>query len=68
MNPAAIYLAILIIWPADATQSPAMAHAVAPSLAVCEASIIAEKAALEANPAVRFVSARCIQFDRGEKA
>ena len=67
MNPAVIYLAILIIWPSDNT-APTMAHAVAPSLAVCEASNAAAKTKLEASPTVRFVAAKCLEFDRGEKA
>lgn len=45
-----------------------MAHALAPSLAICQASIAAEKTLLEAKPEVRFVAAQCFEFDRGEKA
>jgi hypothetical protein len=67
VNPAAIYLAILIIWPSD-NSAPTMAHALAPSMDICQASILAEKHALEAKPEVRFVAGTCVEFDRGEKA
>ena len=67
MNPGVIFLAILIIWPTD-NSGPTMAHALAPSLAICQASIAAEKTLLEAKPEVRFVAAQCFEFDRGEKA
>jgi hypothetical protein len=67
LNPAVIYLAILIIWPSD-NSAPTMAHALAPTMAVCQASIAAEKVTLEARPEVRFVAATCFEFDRGEKS
>ena len=68
MNPAVIYLAILCVWPTDATQGPVLVHAESTSLAVCEAGLAAEKAKLEANPIVRSVDGWCIELKRGDKA
>lgn len=68
MNAATVFLAIICIWSTDATQTPQLEAARAPSLAVCQANNDAMKAKLEADPAVRFVSTSCVSLERGEKS
>ena len=68
MTPAALFLAIVCVWPAADGQIPKIAVAISPSMAVCLADIAIVKKQLEADPTVRYVNASCIEMDRGEKS